>query len=215
MVVHCVPLTCTTQIRPFGWYRSFVAAIAIGIVSLAGVSHADVIDRLMAVIDGRVVTLGDVNRYREVSRLFGDPVRQEESDLLQEVIEDLLIQDQIDQFPGLQVVEERIDEYMAHLPDSEALTSTVIRDAVRKRLQRIDYFELRLRRFTEATDEEIINYYETVFVPEAQARGLEPLPAVDEVSELISENVTTEKADRELSIWTDSLIARSEIEVVE
>ena len=108
-----------------------------------------------------------------------------------------------------------MDAYIAQLPDTEALTAVVIREAVRKRLERIDYFDLRFRRFTQATNEEIVTYYETVFQPEALARGLGPLPALDEVSDLIGENVIIEKADREISAWTDSLIARSEIEVVE
>ena len=179
------------------------------------VSRADLIDRMMAVVDGRVVTLGDIRRHGEVARLFGDPVEDNESALLQAVIEDLLIQDQIDQFPGLRTDEERVDEIISHYPDTGNLTREVIRDSVRKRLERIAYFDLRFRRFTAATEEEIMNYYETVFRPEARARGLEPVPALDEVGDLISENVITEKADREISAWTDSLIARSEIEVVE
>ena len=62
---------------------------------------------------------------------------------------------------------------------------------------------------------EIATYYEMVFLREAVVRGLEPLPALNDVGALIAENVITEKADREISAWTDSLIARSEIEVVE
>ena len=185
------------------------------VVLSGGVSRADLIDRMLAIVDGRVITLGDIRRHGEVARLFGDPVGDDESDLLQEVIEDLLIRDQIDQFPGLQVEEERVDETIAQLPDTDALTPEATRDAVRDRLERISYFDLRFRRFTEATDEEIVIYYETVFLPEALARGLEPLPALDEVSDLIGENVITEKADREISVWTESLIARSDIEVVE
>jgi parvulin-like peptidyl-prolyl isomerase len=192
-----------------------LAGIVLGVVLSGEMSRADLIDRMMAVVDGRVVTLGDVRHHEEVAGLFGDPVGDDESDLLQEVIEDLLIRDQIDQFPGLQVEEERVDETIAQLPDTDALTTEATRDAVRDRLVRINYFDLRFRRFTEATDEEIVSYYETVFLPEALARGLEPLPALDEVSDLIGENVITEKADREISVWTESLIARSDIEVVE
>ena len=179
------------------------------------VSRADLIDRMMAVVDGRVVTQGDLRRHVEVARLFGDPVVNDESALLQEVIEDLLIRDQIEQFPGFQLEESLLDDYISQLPDTEALTSEVFRDAARQRLERIAYFDLRFRRFTAVTEEEITNYYETVFRPEARARGLEPVPALDEVGDLISENVITEKADREISAWTDSLIARSDIEVVE
>ena len=180
-----------------------------------GVSRADLIDRMMAVVDGRVITLGDVRRHAELVRLFGDPVEVDESALLREVIEDMLIRNRIDQFPDLQIREALVDQYISQLQDTGTLTPEVIRDAVRKRLERINYFDLRFRRFTSATDEEIATYYETVFRPEALVRGLDPMPVLEDVSNLIVENVITEKADREISAWTDSLIARSEIEVVE
>ena len=202
--------------RPqYGWYRPLVFGIALIVVPSGEAGRADVIDRMMAVVDGRVVTLGDVQRHQDVARMFGDVVAEGESDLLREVIEDLLIQDQIDQFPGLQVDEELVDEYVSRLPEAGTLTPELIREAAQKRLERINYFDLRFRRFTEATEEEIAAYYERVFHPEALARGLEPMPALGEVRELIGENVITEKADREISVWTDSLMSRSEIEVVE
>ncbi len=195
--------------------RELVLGIALTVVLFGASGRADVIDRMMAVVDGRVVTLGDVRRHQQVARMFGDVVAEGESDLLQEVIEDLLIQDQIDQFPGLRVDEQLVDEYVSRLPDAGTLTRELIREAAQKRLERINYFDLRFRRFTEATEEEIAAYYETVFRPEALARGLEPAPALGEVRELIGENVVTEKADREISVWTNSLMSRSEIEVVE
>ena len=192
-----------------------VLGIALIVVPSGEAGRPDVIDRMMAVVDGRVVTLGDVRRHQDVARMFGDVVAEGESDLLREVIEDLLIQNQIDQFPGLRVDEQLVDEYVSRLPDASTLTPELIREAAQKRLERINYFDLRFRRFTEATEEEIAAYYETVFRPEALARGLEPMPALGEVRELIGENVITEKADREISVWTDSLMSRSEIEVVE
>ncbi len=199
------------------WRRccEFVLVIAVMVVLFGEVGRADVIDRMMAVVDGRVVTLGDVRRHQDVARMFGDVVAEDEVDLLREVIEDLLIQDQIDQFPGLGVDQQLIDEYVSSLPEATTLTPELIREAAQKRLERINYFDLRFRRFTEATEEEITAYYETVFRPEAMSRGLEAMPALEEVRELIGENVITEKADREISVWTDSLMSRSEIEVVE
>ena len=192
-----------------------LAGIVLGVVLSGEASWADLIDRMMAVVNGRVVTQGDLKRHVEVARLFGDPVADDESALLQEVIENLLILDQIDQFPDLQVEEDRVDEIISQLPDTGSLTPEVLRDAARERLERMTYFDLRFQRFTEATDEEIATYYETVVLPEAVARGLEPMPALNDVGALIAENVITEKADREISAWTDSLIERSEIEVVE
>ncbi len=178
-------------------------------------TRAEVVDRMMAVVNNRVVTLGDVHRHRDLARLFGDTVPRDEAALLDEVIEDLLIRDQIGQFPSIRISEEAVDEFVRQLGPAGGLRAEVVRDAARTRLERAEYFDLRFRRFTEPREEEIIDYYETVFLPEAEARGLDPLPGLEEVKELIGENVRTEKADREISAWVESLFRRSDVEVVE
>ena len=55
------------------------------VVLFGEVSRADLIDRMMAVVDGRVVTLGDIRRHQELARMFGDAVAEDESGLLERV----------------------------------------------------------------------------------------------------------------------------------
>jgi hypothetical protein len=72
---------------------------------------------------------------------------------------------------------------------------------------------LRFRQFISATDEEIREYYETVFVPEARARGITTIPPLEQVAASVRANVIDEKMNREVAVWLESIRGRSDVEV--
>jgi hypothetical protein len=90
----------------------------------------------------------------------------------------------------------------------------VLRNAILRRLRTARYFDLRFRQFLRATDEEIRAYYDSVFIPELKARGVSPVPPLEEVSDAIRTNVIGEKLDREVTVWLDALRRRSNIEIL-
>ena len=194
--------------------RLCLAALAIVLLGSAAQS-ADVIDRLLAVVGGQVVTLSDLEQHRALGRLFGDPVPEDDESALREVIENLLIRNEIFTFPGIQITPDELDAYLSQLRNMEELPLETVRTAVGDRLQLIRFVDLRFRQFIQATDEEIGRYYDDVFVPEARAQGLEPVPLLDDVLDLIRTNVIEEKVSEEITVWTEALYRRSEIEVVE
>ena len=64
------------------------------------------------------------------------------------------------------------------------------------------------------TDDEVRQYYENTFVPEARRRGMSPIPALDDaVAAQIRTNVTTVKMMHEVDTWLDVTRKRSDIEV--
>ena len=180
-----------------------------------GWTNAQIIDRMVAVVNGQVVTQNDVGRHRDLARFFNDNLPPDEAGLLREVIEDLLIRDQIRLFPGIRFAVEDVDAYLTRLGDADDFAPGVVRSAARARLERAEYFDLRFRRFTDPSDEELIEYYQRVFLPEAEARGLDPMPRFDEMQQSIRESVRTETAEGRILVWVESLLRRSEIEVVE
>jgi hypothetical protein len=197
------------------WCHGFgIPVIFLTVVMLYGgvELRADVIDRMMAVVDDRVVTLSDLGRYRDIARLFGDPVPESDSAILELVIENMLIQGQLEQL-GVRVSEQEVAAAIEQVGDHGDLPPDVIRAATRERLRRARYFN---RRFAPgASDAEIADYYQSVFVPAAAAEGLDPIPPLEDVREAIRTNVITEKMDEEISVWVESLRRRSEVEVVE
>ena len=177
--------------------------------------HGDVIDRLMALVDGKIITLSDVKQERALRQFFGEESPQEDVAILDEVIEDFLIRNQVDQFPGIQVTTEEVESYRLQLGDAGDLAGEVVDVAIRQRMKLARYVDLRFRQFIQASETEIEQYYSDVFLPRAQTRGLRRIPPLEEVRETIRTNVIEEEVDREIRVWVESLVRRSEIEVVE
>ena len=200
------------RIRPAA--ARFTAVLSC-LLALAALGWADVIDRMVAIVNGNVVTQSDVEQYRDLERAFGDSVPDETDALLGKLIEGMLIREQVDQFPGIQITDERLEAYMGTVGDARSLPPATLRNAVRARLRRLRFIDLRFGQFIQPTDLEIADYYEAVFVPEARNQGLSPLPELDAVRDLIRTNVVTERINQEMSAWVESLLRRSEIEVVE
>ncbi len=200
------------RIRPAA--ARFTAVLSC-LLALATVGWADVIDRMVAIVNRSVVTQNDVERYRDLNLAFGDSVPDESDTLLGRLIEDMLINEQVDQFPGIQIADELIEASMKALGDTRGLRPVTLHNAVRARLRRLRFTDLRFGQFIQPTDVEIADYYEAVFVPEAENQGLSPLPDLDAVRDLIRSNVVTERINQEMSAWVESLLRRSEIEVVE
>lgn len=169
---------------------------------------------MVAIVNGRVLTTTDLERYRDIEAAFGYPVPKDEAQLLEGVIEEVLIQAEVDQFPGALVTEERIDQFVAEIADTGSIPLEELREAARNRLERIDYFNSRFRRFATAGDAEISEYYETVFRPAAEAGGLDAIPPLEAVRDMIRENVIIEEVDRQIGAWSDSLMRRSNVEIV-
>ena len=188
---------------------------AFGIAVSIDSARADVIDKLMAVVEGQVVTLSDLEQHRALGRLLGDPVPEDDRSALREVIENLLIRNEVGNFPGIQIAPDELDAYLSQLRVAEELPLETVRMAAHDRLRLIRFVDLRFRQFIQATDEEIGRYYEDVFIPEARTQGLEPVPLLEDVRDLIRTNVIEEKVSKEITAWTEALYRRSEIEVVE
>jgi hypothetical protein len=176
----------------------------------AGV-RGEIIDRVLAAIDNRIITLSDVRLERDVQSVLGVNPASEDV-VLQNLVEQYLIEDQIAQFPGIEVSESEIDSEFATVKSSNGLPEKAIRMALRKRIERSKYFELRFRQFITATDEEIQRYYDTVFVPAARDRGITEIPPLSGIAMNIRENVIDEKMGVEVANWIEVIRERSEIE---
>jgi peptidyl-prolyl cis-trans isomerase SurA len=172
---------------------------------------AEIIDRIMAVVHNRVVTLSDVRRADRVRAVLGYPAI-EQKQLVRELVDAELIEEQIAQFFGVQVTDAEVDEVMKSVSDLGGLPVNVVRDAVRRRLRADQFFELRFRQFLKVTDADVADYYNKIFVPAAQKKG-GPVPTLEQVSDMIRENVIQEKVAQEVESWLAAIRRRSDIEI--
>jgi len=181
--------------------------------SLTAGLRAEVLDRMVAVVDGHIITASDVRQEREISMRLGDKPIEDEKALIQHMIDNYLIETQIADFPGVDVTDAEVDAELKNSVPREGVPSAATREAVRLRIRMRKYFELRFGQFIRPSDEDIRNYYNNVFVPAAKERNVNPIPPLDQVTDLIRSNVFQESLNHEINIWLEAIRRRSTIEV--
>lgn len=107
-------------------------ALAICLLPRAAAAAPDeVIDRVLAVVNGEVITLSDVRTARELGRVqvgdAPDPVRA----VLSQLIDRVLVLSEVDRFappePSALTIDAALESVIAHFPTEQAFTETIAR----------------------------------------------------------------------------------------
>jgi len=175
--------------------------------------HAETIDKIMAVVDGHIITLGDARQERNIRLILGDNSIDDEA-LVQQLIESYLIETQLVGFPGIDVDEEEVAAELAKLSGKDGVTANALREAVHRRIRTARYLDVRFRQFLRPSEENVGKYYEEVFAPQARARGITLVPPLDQVADAIRRNVIEEQLDHEVTVWLEAVRRRSDIEIL-
>lgn len=198
------------------WVRSRASMAVALVLASAGPGPAQVVDRMLAVVEGQVVTEGDLARYRALAAFFDeDDLPADDRALLDHVVEDMLVRTHVARVPGLAATERDIDRFVAafSLPDDPGfpISDDDIRQGARERIENQRYFRIRFEQ--SVSEDEVRRYFETVFAPAAAERGLEM--SLDEAASLVEELVLWEKILSEARAWAASLPERGRVEIVE
>ena len=177
--------------------------------------NAEVIDRVVAVVEGHVITLSDLRQERQIRAQLGEKLIDDDAALTKQLVDNFLIERQIADYPNLDVTDAEVDSDLEKFNLSASGASDALRNAVRQRIRMQKFFDLRFRQFIRPTDDEIRKYYDEVFLPEARARGMQSIPPLTdpEMEKGIRENVTQENLDHEVDEWLKAIRRRSNVEV--
>ena len=195
--------------------------------------RAEVIDRLVAVVNRQIITLGDVEKemkLQELDSLAGDPTgtnslqqqKVTQELLVQRLIEQTLIREQIQQFPGLEIADEQVESQVAEIEKKVGgagklaqmkVDIEAIRDRLRWQLQVMKFIDYRFRQFVIVDTKEIEAYYQNQFLPELQKRNVPSAPELAQVEEKIRKILTEEKLNTQVDEWLSSLRKDATIEV--
>jgi hypothetical protein len=176
---------------------------------------AEVIDRIVAVVDGRLVTLSDLRRERENRTRLGESNIPDEKELTKQLVDSHLIEIQAADYPNIEASVEEIDAELARLKLGTGPSANSLRETIARRLRFQKFFEVKFGSSILPTEEEVRQYYEDVFAPEARRRGLQPIPPLSDaaIAAAIRNNVMQEKLDRELELWLASVRLKSNVEI--
>ncbi len=198
-----------------------------------------VIDRIVAVVNGEVVTLGQLQRALSVyesnrvagmaggcdltSSIEGVDRERRKMETLDCLIDSLLVFQYVRRFPQVNVTSSAISiefqELAASYPtrqefDSEmqrwSFTTATLRRALERQLIVESYVETRFREYVDISQQRITGYYEETLAEEMQRLG-EPLPAMESVSDLITAILREEEVNRRVDEWIVELRERAEI----
>jgi hypothetical protein len=205
-----------TGMRP----RAFTPACAVLAVLLAGVASAEIIDRVMALVDGHLITLSDVRRAMTLHLVDRDGTPAPEAVAIERLIDRVLILQEVERYappePEGAMVDTEVREVERRLGSSN-LASTLsnvgasepwLRQWVRDDLRMRAYIEQRFAGAAEPSDEELENYFRQH--PDEFARnGQEMTDAA--ARELARTRVMASRRQVLVNDWLTGLRRRAEI----
>ncbi len=221
------------------WHRIFHTALPLGIllISPSATLSEELIDRLMAVVDHQIITLGDVQQELDLQDLdpelsgslaatAGEKSRLRREMVLQHLIEQTLIHQQVELFPGIEVSDKEVDAQLSQMQRQftgpgtweEALAARrvsveMVRKRIRWQLEVMKFIDYRFRQFVVVDSSEVENYYNNQFLPDLRKRGVQEQPPLDSVSDKIREILVEEKLNVQVEEWLGSLRAAASIEI--
>jgi len=195
--------------------------------------RADVIDRIAASIDYRVITQSDLERQIRVTA-FQDGVKPDLSpkhkrEMLQTMIDQKLIQSDLensryplpdpaallpviqqfkrDQFPSEAEYRLRLSQY--------GITEQDFKDLLLWQRTLLQFIEVRFESAEPPTDREISDYFEKTVKPAAMAAHPGEQVRLEDYREQIGKKLAAARADRQLEAWLQGARRRSQIVIHE
>jgi hypothetical protein len=92
-----------------------------------------------------------------------------------------------------------------------AITAEQLRNALDRQLTLLRFIELRFRPEVQVQEDEVKQYYETVFLPEIRKKGIKPEPDFEQVREQCEDALTEELVNKRVDVWLAEARARARI----
>src|SRR5262245_46602054 len=81
------------------------------------IGRSEVIDKIVAAVNRHIITLSDVSREKQVKLALGKQPPADNKTIIKELIDRQIIEDQIAQFPGIEVSEDQVEQEMRRIVD--------------------------------------------------------------------------------------------------
>jgi parvulin-like peptidyl-prolyl isomerase len=182
---------------------------------------AEVVDRIVAVVDRHAITLSEAEQARRLQQLKGSKQAQM-TEIVDQLIESYLIEREVKRYPGPPVTTEELSRAVDALREGmgseqallEALSAQEMdMDALERSLRRqlviSHYLDNRFRSLIYVNDEEIREYYDEEVVP--ALTSAEPQPELDMIEDVIRQVLVEKKFNERVDAWIESLKSRARI----
>ena len=199
---------------------------------LAGSAQAQVVDRMVAVVNKQVILESELDQAMRVEFLLqGKSIEQlaptDRIAVLERLIDRSLLEQQIVDpamlNPGPEDLAAKIKELREGLPGAGnderwkiilagyGLTQQDVEDQLTAQFRILRFIDLRFRGLVQVDKDAISAYYQDQFLPEVRKRNVAE-PKLSEVSDKIEQILAEQRIDALLSNWLKTLRAQAHIE---
>jgi hypothetical protein len=194
--------------------------LGVALLLLADVARADVIDRVLAVVNGHLITLSDVRRVNDLDLVAAGP-NDSSAAVLSQLIDRRLVLEEVERYappePDPATIADRVAAVQQRLGGQTGFDARLaalgvdlswLEQWVRDDLRIQAYIEQRFAGAMEATEEEIESYFRehaSEFV-----RNGQPLPAADAQS-IARDRVMAARRQALTREWLEGLRKRADI----
>lgn len=201
---------------------------AAGLPTAGALAHtlaqSKVVDRIVAIIEGDVITLSEVRELGAFNRLTGGH-QLSDAEMLERLINQWIVTKEAEgaRFAGIdgQALERAYNKLAAEFPSAAAFDARLrelgmdepaVRRQLRRQLLLQGYLDQKYRFLVRIDDSSIEAYYREVFAPQMKSRG-QPPPPLDEVRGQIRELLAQQAITRMTETWLKESRERLQIEI--
>jgi hypothetical protein len=202
------------------------------VLFLAGILQAQVVDRMVAVVNRRVILESELDQAARVEFLLqGKPIagltQANRAAVLERLIERSLLDQQIINpamlDPTPQELAAKVKEVRAGIPaaanddqwrallSAYGLTQQDLEEQLTDQVRILRFIDLRFRGLVHIDKTAVEAYYQETFLPEVRRRKA-PEPKLEEVSDKIEQILVEQRIDELLNNWLKTLRAQAHIE---
>lgn len=202
------------------------------VLMLAGFGQAQVVDRMVAVVNKRVILDSELDQAARVEFLLqGKPIERltavDRAAILEHLIDRALLEQQIVNGsvpdPAPEELAAKIKELRASIPGAVTderwnsilgaygLTQQDLEDQLASQSRTLRFIDLRFRGLVRVDKEAIATYYQDHFLPEIRKRHVAE-PKLSEVSDKIEQILVEQRVGELLNRWLETLRAQAHIE---
>lgn len=182
---------------------------------------AELVDRIVAVVDRHAITLSEAEQARRLQQLKGSEEAQM-TEIVDQLIESYLIEREVKRYPGPPVTTEElsraVDALREGMGSEEALLKALsaqemdmdaLENVLSRQLVISHYLDNRFRSLIYVNDEEIREYYDGEVVP--ALTSAEPQPELEMIEDVIRQVLVEKKFNQRVDAWIESLKSRARI----
>ncbi len=196
----------------------------------------EMIDRIVAVVNRQIITLGDVEEEKKYRRLGvetevrnrneGAGLREDDFEIVQRLIQQTLIMEQVQSFAGSEVTHEEVQGQYAKIEEKaggkELFAETLRERQISKealeahlewQIRVLKFLDNRFRQFVVILPKETEEYYRNSLLPELARKGISEIPPLTDVEGQIRDLLIEEKLNTQIDEWLNSLTRSADIQI--